>query len=732
MITEHELHALLAETLLPRAAAAAADAGAAAVDQLRAALTAGELGPLEGPLRAVGRAAAHEDVSLSPVLDAWATLLERAGSPNRPSVRGTAWIIQGYVGARGGDEGRSLRQTVDSLASRKAELSALHRVNAAANSSLDERAILSTVVGAVAEVTGADVCSIYLFRPPKSLVLAATKGLNPEAVGRARMALGEGITGWAARERQTLAVADIWRDPRANYLPETAEESFHSIVSVPIVNRSLDRLLGVLNVQTRESRLFEEDEVSFLEMVSSELALAIENARSYESTDRELVRTVDELTTLRRVIAMVASSLDFSRVLESIAEGAVTLAEADASAIVVVDGPDGHTARVAASYGIAGGRGQAGRVGEGPVGRALSTGQPVVVLDIAARRLGPGGDDVALQGGFHSMFLVPFQGPHRPDGVRTRGSLCIYARTYRSWTRKEVDLVAAFANEAAVALENAALYEEARRGLATKSVLLSELHHRVKNNLQTVASLLSLGLRHASAPEARQVLEESRGRIQSIAAVHDLLSQNDVGLTTVGEVARKVAEIAEVQSATPTRRVRMAVEGERIRLATQQATTLAIALNELLTNTLQHAFPARADDATDGSGVGGNGLGEGARDSWVSKRGAPDGHVTIAYTRVDRSIELTIADDGVGLPPDFDPERHKGLGLSIVDALTRQDLRGELRLGANDKGGTTVTLRFPLATEAAGPDNLEREGQGEGGDGNGGDGGGDGDGDGDE
>src|SRR5207247_1517042 len=84
-------------------------------------------------------------------------------------------------------------------------------------------------------------------------------------------------------------------------------------------------------------------------------------------------------------------------------------------------------------------------------------------------------------------------------------------------------------------------------------VLLSELHHRVKNNLQTVASLLSLGLRHATAPEARLVLEESRTRIQSIAAVHDLLSQGDVGLTTVGDVARKMAEIAE-QGAAPQRR----------------------------------------------------------------------------------------------------------------------------------------------------------------------------------
>ena len=667
VITEHSLHAHLIETLLAHVAV-----DAAIVDELRSVLAEEELAPLEEPLRTAGSAAAHDDISLATVLDVWAALLARAGASNHPSVHGTAWIIQGYVGARGGSDGGSLRQTVDSLASRKAELSALHRVNAAANSSLDERAILSTVVGVVADVTGAAVCSIYLLRPPKTLLLAATKGLNPVAVGRARMSLGEGITGWAAQQRQTLAVSDIWRDPRANYLPETAEENFHSMVSVPIVNHSMDRLLGVLNVQTVEPRLFEEDEVSFLEMISSELALAIENARSYESTDRELDRTVDELTTLRRVIAMVASSLEFGRVLDSIAEGAVTLAEADASAIVVVDGPNGpngETARVAASYGIAEGRGRTGRMGEGPVGRALSTGQPVVVLDIAARQLGPGGDDVALQHGFHSMFLVPFQGPH---GTHTRGALCLYARTYRSWTRKEVDLVAAFANEAAVALENAALYEEAQRGLATKSVLLSELHHRVKNNLQTVASLLSLGLRHASAPEARQVLEESRTRIQSIAAVHDLLSQNDVGLTTVGEVARKVAEIAEVQSATPNRRVRMTVEGERVRLATQQATTLAIALNELLTNTLQHAFPARAD-------------------------GAVDGHVAITYARVGRQVELSIADDGAGLPPDFDPERHKGLGLSIVDALTRQDLRGQLHLGANDTGGTTVTLRFPLA-----------------------------------
>ncbi len=656
VIRDDELRQGLAHVLLGEAGR-----GIEVPQGLRAALALGEPKALKEPLQEVGREAARANRPLATLLDVWEILVAESGAGLRVAARGGAWLARGYTEVKARPDGESLQQAAYSLASRKAELSALHRVNAAANSSLDEQEILATVVQVVVEVTGAAVCSIYLLQAPNQLVLAATKGLNPAAIGHARLALGEGVTGWAARERRTLAVNDIWRDPRAKYLPETSEEPFHAIVSVPIVNRSLDRLLGVLNVQSEEPREFESDEITFLEMVCGELALAIENARSYALTDRQLHRKVDELTALRHVIAMVASSLETQRVLDSIAEGAVALAEADASAIVVVETTSGE-ARVAACHGIAEGHGRTGPVDEGPVGRALATAQPVVVLDIAARRLGPGGDDVALHQDFHSMFLVPFQGRHL-----TRGALCLYSRAYRNWTREEVDLVAAFANEAAMALENASLYEEAQRGLATKSVLLAELHHRVKNNLQTVASLLSLGLRHATVPEARQVLEESRMRIQSIAAVHDLLSQNDVGLTTVAEVARKVAEIAELQGSAPQRKVRFSVSGERISLATQQATTLAIALNELLTNTLRHGFHGRTE-----------------------------GQVEISHRADGRFVELTVADNGVGLPPDFDQERDKGLGLSIVDALTRQDLRGELQLRPREGGGTVAVLRFPI------------------------------------
>ncbi len=245
MLSEEHLRAALMHALLE------GDADAAGVQVgLRAALASGDTASLKEPMRAVGREVAGGGRSLSATLDAWQDLVAEASAGLRVAMRGAVYLTQGYTEVKARREGASLQQAADSLASRKAELSALHRVNAAANSSLDERAILSTVVQVVAEVTGAAVCSIYLLQPPNMLVLAATKGLNPSAVGRARMAVGEGITGFAARERCTVAVPDIWRDPRANYLPETSEDPFHSMISVPIINRSLDRLLGVLNVQT--------------------------------------------------------------------------------------------------------------------------------------------------------------------------------------------------------------------------------------------------------------------------------------------------------------------------------------------------------------------------------------------------------------------------------------------------------------------------------------------------
>jgi two-component sensor histidine kinase len=254
---------------------------------------------------------------------------------------------------------------------------------------------------------------------------------------------------------------------------------------------------------------------------------------------------------------------------------------------------------------------------------------------------------------------VPFHG--RRD---TSGAICLYSRAQRAFTAETIDLLAGFAGEAALALENARLYEEAQRSLAAKSALLAEMHHRVKNNLQTVASLLRLGLRHTKSPEVATVLQESQARIQSIAAVHDLLSQEDVGLTTVAQVVQKIVGIAEVHFRDPRQRIHFEISGETMPVPTQQATTLAIVLNELLSNAMRHAFAGRAT-----------------------------GSIRIWYGSEAGRVLVRVSDDGRGLPASFNLDTGKGLGLSIVETLTRHDLRGDLKVFAD--GETTFEISFP-------------------------------------
>ncbi|HUP28402.1 MAG TPA: GAF domain-containing protein, partial [Chloroflexia bacterium] len=185
--------------------------------------------------------------------------------------------VQAYITAStGGGEGSSDAH----LRERVSELTALHRINSAANSSLNLGDMLSETAQAVVAVTGADICSIFLYEPEwDQLVLTATSGLNKDAVGKVRLQLGEGITGWAALVGKPLAVRDAWADPRFKYIPALQEEKAVSIMAVPVVLFTKEKLLGVITVHTFAERDFSENGIRFLETVAGEIAIAIENAR---------------------------------------------------------------------------------------------------------------------------------------------------------------------------------------------------------------------------------------------------------------------------------------------------------------------------------------------------------------------------------------------------------------------------------------------------------------------
>jgi two-component sensor histidine kinase len=208
------------------------------------------------------------------------------------------------------------------------------------------------------------------------------------------------------------------------------------------------------------------------------------------------------------------------------------------------------------------------------------------------------------------------------------------------------------------------------RQLMTKDATIREIHHRVKNNLQTVAALLRLQARRVKVPAARAALEESVRRVSSIALVHETLSLSAEISDEIVEfdaiVDRVAAAAAEVAASEA--RVSMRREGTFGPLPAEIATPLVMVLNELLLNAMEHAF-----EPGDG------------------------GEVVVRVQRRRRELSVTVADTGRGLPEGFDLESSERLGLQIVRTLAAGELRGSIELRDGEAGGTEAVLCIPLS-----------------------------------
>ncbi|MFY0406331.1 sensor histidine kinase [Solicola sp. PLA-1-18] len=222
---------------------------------------------------------------------------------------------------------------------------------------------------------------------------------------------------------------------------------------------------------------------------------------------------------------------------------------------------------------------------------------------------------------------------------------------------------------ALVLLRDVTELRRSERELMSREATIREIHHRVKNNLQTVAALLRLQARRLDSPQGRQALEEAERRVGSIALVHETLSRKLDETVEFDEIADRLRlTVAEVSSSssrvTTTRRGTFGV------LPAEVATPLAMVLTELIQNAAEHAF-------ADGPG-----------------------EVVLEVERTPGRLVLTVVDDGVGIPADVDPRESAGLGVSIVGVLVETELGGTLAFGPGrgpDGAGTRVEVALPLA-----------------------------------
>lgn len=224
---------------------------------------------------------------------------------------------------------------------------------------------------------------------------------------------------------------------------------------------------------------------------------------------------------------------------------------------------------------------------------------------------------------------------------------------------------------AAVLLRDVTEVKRRDRALLSKDATIREIHHRVKNNLQTVAALLRLQARRTRHEEARQALTESVRRVTSIALVHDILSMSVDEEVNLDEVVDRLvpimADVAVVNSAVQIRR-----EGSLGVFPAERATPLVMVLTELVQNAIEHGYePGQA------------------------------GTVTLRATRSARWLDVVVQDDGHGLPDGFSLERSDSLGLQIVRTLVSAELNGSLGLRqAPDGCGAEAVLRIPLGRRA--------------------------------
>ncbi len=202
------------------------------------------------------------------------------------------------------------------------------------------------------------------------------------------------------------------------------------------------------------------------------------------------------------------------------------------------------------------------------------------------------------------------------------------------------------------------------RELITKDATIREIHHRVKNNLQTVAALLRLQSRRMSSPEARVALGEAMRRVATIALVHETLSQTlDESVPFDDLVGRSLRLAADV--ATAGAHVRTKVHGSFGAVPAEDATALALVLTELVTNAVEHGFAGREH-----------------------------GSVDIVVDRDGDALQVEVADDGAGLPAEHGAGT--GLGTQIVSTLVRNELGGSIVWCPRDGGGTSVVLQARL------------------------------------
>ncbi|MEJ2734766.1 MAG: GAF domain-containing protein [Anaerolineae bacterium] len=512
--------------------------------------------------------------------------------------------------------------------------------------------LLQEVVTLIQEALGYHRVSIGLIEGDELVFKAAIgPGLDPPWEQHMRLRVGEeGVTGWVASAGEPLVVPDVSKEPR--FIPIPGVPPSRSELAVPL--RTKDAVIGVLNVESFHLNTFDESDLAVLQSLAHQAAIAIENAQLLEAERQR----ADELDALRTTMTEITAELELPALLQAIVERSAGLLDATGGEFGLYDQAS-RELQIVVSYNL--GEDYVGtrhRLGEGAMGRVAETGESLIIPDYQNWERG-----LTQYSHVHATLATPLEVGGRLVGVFTTVS----TDPDRQFTQADLHLLNLFAQQAAIAIENARLYEQAQQlaVVEERQRLARDLHDSVTQALYGM-TLYSEAAAEELSLKNTEIVGKYLGELQhtaqeALAEMRLLIYELRPSiLEEEGLVAALQARLLAVEGRAGLRTEFTVEAKDRLRPTVEEG--LYRIAREALNNILKHA---QASTIT------------------LHLRHAPQ----------EGAVTLEIMDDGIGLDPETIWTKG-GLGLSAMEERATA-LGGQLTVENAPQGGTRVLVEVP-------------------------------------
>ncbi len=491
--------------------------------------------------------------------------------------------------------------------------------------------------------------------------------------------LGTGLTELVIRTCAPVHISELAEQPLAASGVIPVGTPCKCYLGVPI---TLDgRVIGVISLQDyQKTGIFDHTHIEFLSTIASQAAIAIENARMYEKLQLQLLereraeealkkseeearRSADRSHIVNRIGLKIATDLDFEQLMQTIYEQCEAIARSDSFYIAFYDSAT-HILDYRFSY-------SSGKrvyrpasdltVNAGITGHIVQSRSPLYIPDANVLPEGINPVTISSQPSRTRSYL----GLPLVVGERVIGVLSMQSGRPNAYEAGQIQTLELLATQVSIAIKNSQLYERLKTTLKEREALIRELYHRTRNNMNVIIALLNMQAEDFTDERVIAMFAVAENRIRSMAMVHEkLIETGDLSRINlkvyIGDLMIHLMRSYDISP----ERVSFVSMMEDVEVSLDAALPCGLILNELITNSLKHAFP-------DGR----------------------DGHISIHLRQDgDASITLLVVDDGIGFPRGFNVREHGNLGLKNIFLLGEQQLRAAVRFEAAE--GVACELRF--------------------------------------